>query len=177
MERMRKAAALLAILFVTAVPALAWAGDKKKDPSPPIEESWSAVDETLEAQPPGGRQGRASIYRGDHLIALRCHRDGERNWESLVFGATWFLHPKSHLIFELSVDEGEVIVVEFHRETDYRFSTTNPPRQLIEALGSGNALTIGGPDFDGTPVVVPLKGSRSAIEQAFGYCGYNPLAS
>ena len=176
MERMRKAAALLAILLAATALPVARAEEEKKDPPPPIEESWNAVDETPEAEAPA-RQARASIYRGDHLVALRCHREGDRNWESLVFGATWFLRPKSHLTFELSVDGGEALVVEFQRETDYRFSTTNPPRQLIEALGGGNALTIGGPDFDGTPVVVPLKGSRVALEQAFDYCGYDPLTS
>lgn len=176
MDWKRRATAGLIALLAAATAAPLGAAETEKNPPPPIEDSWSAVDETAEAETPGARQARASIYRGDHLIALRCHRDGERAWESLVFGATWFLHPKSHLTFALSVDEGEAVMVEFHRETDYRFSTMNPPIRLIEALGGGNALTIGGPDFDGTPVVVPLKGSRSAIEAAFGYCGYDPAS-
>lgn len=177
MPRGLKAAACLvaALLLTLSLPAPT--GAAEKETPPPIEESWSAIDETAEARAAGGRQARASIYRGDHLVALRCHRDGERRWESLVVGATWFLHPKSHLTFELSVDEATSVMIEFERETDYRFAATNPPRELIEALSAGNELTIGGPDFDGRPVAIPLKGSRDAIEEAFAYCGYEALAS
>jgi len=150
-----------------AAPALA---------APPIEDSWSYADEAAAAESPGGRQARASIYRGDHLVALRCHSDGQRQWETLVVGATWFHHPKAHLVFELTVDGGEPLVLEFQRETDYRFSVLNPPRPLLRQMGEGTELKIGGPDFAGAPVAVPLKGSRDALVGAFGFCGYDPLS-
>ena len=141
----------------------------------PVEESWSYVDESASAGGEGQTQARASIYRGDHLVAVRCHNGDGRQWESLVIGATWFHHPKAHLVFELSVDAGEPLVLEFQRETDYRFSLPNPPAVLIRRMGEGNELAIGGRDFVGGPMVVPLKGSREALAAAFARCGYDPL--
>lgn len=141
-----------------------------------MEESWSFSDETVAAESPRGRQARAAIHRGDLLVALRCHTDGSRRWESLLVGATWFLHPKAHLVFELSVDAGSPQVLEFRRDTNFRFSLLSPPLALIQALGEGSELTIGGPDFDGGPRTVPLKGSKTAIDGAFGLCGYHPLS-
>lgn len=140
-----------------------------------MEESWSFSDESVAAESPRGRQARAAIYRGDLLIALRCHDDGSRRWESLLVGATWFLHPKAHLVFELSIDAGAPLVLEFQRETNFRFALVSPPVTLIQALGEGGELTIGGRDFDGVPRTVPLKGSKTAIDGAFGLCGYHPL--
>lgn len=159
-------AVVLLLACLPAAPAVA---------APAVEESWSYADEATAAETPGGRQARASIYRGDHLVALRCHSDGQRQWETLVVGATWFHHPKAHLVFELSVDKGQAVVLEFQRETDYRFTVLNPPRPLLRQLGEGSTLAIGGPDFAGEPVQVPLKGSREALDGAFGLCGYDPL--
>ncbi|HKY94225.1 MAG TPA: hypothetical protein VJL84_02925 [Kiloniellales bacterium] len=146
-------------------------------PAADMEESWTFIDETAAAESPLGRQARAAIYRGDLLVALRCHDDGSRRWESFLVGATWFLQPKAHPIFELSVDAGPPVALEFQRETSFRFALINPPRELIQALGAGSQLTIGGPDFDGGPRTIPLKGSKEAIDGAFALCGYDPLAS
>jgi hypothetical protein len=140
-----------------------------------MEESWSFSDESVAAESARGRQARAAIYRGDLLVVLRCHVDGERRWESLLVGATWFLHPKAHLVFELSIDAGAPLVLEFQRETNFRFALVSPPLTLIQALGEGNELTIGGLDFEEGPRSVPLKGSKTAIDGAFGLCGYHPL--
>lgn len=161
-----RAAGLLALLLLLGLPAGA----------AEMEESWSFSDESAAAENPNGRQARAAIHQGDLLVALRCHADGERQWESLLVGATWFLHPKAHLTFELSIDAGPATVLEFHRETNFRFSLVSPPLALIQALGEGSELTIGGPDFDEGPRTVPLKGSKTAIDAAFGLCGYHPLA-
>lgn len=141
-----------------------------------MEESWSFSDESAAAEDPQGRQARAAIYRGDLLVALRCHDNGSRRWETFLVGATWFLKPKAHLVFELSVDQGDPMMLEFQRETDFRFSLAHPPRALIEALDQGSVLTIGGPDFAEAPRSVPLKGSHDAIVGAFRLCGYDPLA-
>lgn len=141
-----------------------------------MEESWSFSDESAAAESGRERQARAGIYRGDLLVALRCHVDGNRRWESLLVGATWFLHPKAHLVFELSIDAGTPLMLEFHRDTNFRFTLASPPLALIQALGEGSELTIGGPDFTGGPRTVPLKGSKTAIDAAFGACGYHPLA-
>lgn len=160
-------ALLCALLLASTLPALA----------ADMEESWTFIDETAAAESPRGKQARAAIYRGDLLVALRCHDDGSRRWESFLVGATWFLQPKAHVTFELSVDAGQPMVLEFQRETNFRFALINPPRQLIEALGTGAELSIGGADFDGGPRAVPLKGSKDAIDGAFALCGYHPLAS
>lgn len=160
-------ALLLCLVLASALPALA----------ADMEESWTYFDETAAAETPEGRQARAAIYRGDLLVALRCHDDGSRRWESFLVGATWFLQPKAHPIFEFSVDGGAPMVLEFQRETNFRFALINPPRALIEALGTGTELTIGGTDFDGGPRSVPLKGSKDAIDAAFALCGYDPLAT
>lgn len=141
-----------------------------------MEESWTFSDETAGSESGPGRQARAAIYRGDLLVALRCHVDGERHWESLLVGATWFLHPKAHLVFELTIDAGTPLMLEFHRETNFRFTLASPPLALIQALGEGSELTISGPDFAGGPRTVPLKGSKTAIDAAFGACGYHPLS-
>lgn len=140
------------------------------------QESWSFVDEQAAAESPGGRQARASIHRGDLLVALRCHVDGTRSWRTLLIGATWFVQPKANLYFTLTVDSGEPTLIRFQRETNYRFSAVEPPPEVIRRLMAGNSLTIGGPDFAGDPVTVPLAGSRAAIEGAFAICGYDPLA-
>jgi len=140
-----------------------------------MEESWSFIDESAAAESPHGHQARAAIYRGDLLLALRCYDDGAQRWESFMVGATWFQQPKAHLTFEISVDARDPLVLEFQRETNFRFSLVNPPDGLIAALGEGSQLTIGGPDFDGGPRTVPLKGSRAAIDGAFAICGYSPL--
>jgi len=160
-------ALVLSLLLAAALPALA----------ADMEESWTYFDESAAAESPQGRQARAAIYRGDLLVALRCHDDGSRRWESFLVGATWFLQPKAHVTFELSVDAGPPLVLEFQRETNFRFALINPPRALIEALGTGTELTIGGADFDGGPRSVPLKGSKDAIDGAFALCGYHPLAT
>ena len=140
-----------------------------------VERAWSYVDERNAAERPGGRQARASIYRGDHLVAVRCYDDGSDRWESLLVGATWFGHPKARLSFTLAVDANPPIALEFRRETDYRFAAGDPPQALLRQLMEGSALTIGGPDFVGDPVTVPLSGSRDALGGAFGLCGYDPL--
>ena len=158
---------VLSLLLAAALPALA----------ADMEESWTYFDESAAAESPQGRQARAAIYRGDLLVALRCHDDGLRRWESFLVGATWFLQPKAHLTFELSVDAGPPLVLEFQRETNFRFALINPPRELIEALGTGTELTIGGADFDGGARSVPLTGSKDAIDGAFALCGYDPLAT
>lgn len=157
----------LCLSLAAALPALA----------ADMEESWTFIDETAAAESPQGKQARAAIYRGDLLVALRCHDDGSRRWESFLVGATWFLQPKAHVTFELTVDAGPPMVLEFQRETNFRFALINPPRQLIEALSTGSELTIGGSDFDGGARAVPLKGSKDAIDGAFALCGYDPLAS
>lgn len=136
-----------------------------------IEERWSATDEQATLEPPGGRQARASIYRGDHLLAVRCHDDGEERWESLLFGATWFGHPRAQLVFDFSVDGKAPISLSFERETDYRF-VGRPSGELLNELMSGSSVTIAGPDFVGKPVEVPLDGSRDALTEAFAFCGY-----
>ena len=139
-----------------------------------VEDSWSYVDERPAAERPGGRQARASIYRGDHLVAVRCYDDGEQRWESLLVGATWFGHPKAKLTFELAVDGQPPITLVFRRETDYRFAG-EPPPQLLRQLMEGSRLTIGGPDFVGDPILLPLTGSRDALAGAFQLCGYDPV--
>jgi len=159
--------ALLLLLLALALPLAA----------AEMEESWSFIDETAEAESPQGRQARAGIYRGDLLVALRCYDDGARRWESFMVGATWFLQPKAHLTFELSIDDGTPMVLEFQRETNFRFAMINPPPSLIQALGEGSHLTLGGADFDGGPRSVPLKGSKAAIDGAFALCGYHPAAA
>ncbi len=140
-----------------------------------IEQSWSFVDERQAAERPGGSQARASIYRGDHLVAVRCHDDKDERWESLLVGATWFGHPKAKLTFSLTVDDGQPLLLDFRRETDYRFAASDPPKALLAQLMDGSTLTIGGEDFIGDPVVIPLAGSREALTQAFSLCGYDPL--
>ena len=140
-----------------------------------IDQSWSFVDEQSAAESPGGRQARASIYRGDHLVAVRCHDDHAERWESLLVGATWFGHPKARLTFTLSVDGRPPIELDFRRETDYRFAASDPPKALLQAMMDGSSLTIGGADFVGDPVVVPLSGSRDALTKAFALCGYDPI--
>jgi len=157
----------LAALLLATPPALA----------AEIEQSWNYVDERSAAERPGGLQARASIYRGDHLVAVRCHDDGAQRWESLLFGATWFGHPKAKLTFTLAVDGNEPVELVFRRETDYRFAAGDPPADLLLQLMDGAMLTIGGPDFVGDPVQVPLDGSRDAVAGAFALCGYNPLAA
>ena len=158
---------LLALLLTAALPALA----------ADMEESWTFIDETAAAESPAGRQARAAIYRGDLLVALRCHDDGTRRWESFLVGATWFMQPKAHPTFEFSIDGGAPLMLEFQRETNFRFALINPPQALIDALTTGSELTIGGADFDGGPRSVPLKGSKDAIDGAFALCGYDPAAN
>lgn len=160
----------LATLFLTVSTALlpARAAD--------LEEQWSYVDEGDAAERPGGKQARASIYRGDHLVAVRCYDDGSERWESLLVGATWFGHPKAKLTFTLAVDGQVPVQLEFRRETDYRFAAGDPPRELLRMLMEGSTLTIGGEDFVGDPIAVPLDGSRDALVGAFGVCGYDPLS-
>jgi len=163
-----KTASLVALLLAALVlPATAARAAE-------VEESWSYVDERPAAERPGGRQARASIYRGDHLVAVRCYDDGEQRWESLLVGATWFGHPKAKLTFELTVDGQTPITLVFRRETDYRFAG-EPPPQLLRQLMEGSRLTIGGPDFVGDPILLPLTGSRDALAGAFRLCGYDPI--
>lgn len=134
------------------------------------------VDETGEDYADADRQARASIYRGDHMLALRCHSDAERSWLTLVFSATWFVKPKEHPRFSLAVDDQNAQELFFERETDYRFVAANPPRELLERLASGVQAQISGPDFEGAPVALPLDGSRTAIDKALLLCGEAPLS-
>ncbi|MEQ8652788.1 MAG: hypothetical protein RIC87_10025 [Kiloniellales bacterium] len=134
------------------------------------------VDETGEDYAAADRQARASIYRGDHMLALRCHSDAERSWLTLVFSATWFVKPKEHPRFSLAVDDQNAQELFFERETDYRFVAADPPRELLERLASGVEAQISGPDFEGSPVALPLDGSRTAIDKALLLCGEAPLS-
>jgi len=141
-----------------------------------IQMRWQMVDETGEDYAASERQARASIYRGDHMLALRCHQNQERSWLTLVFSATWFVKPKEHPRFTLSVDDHQAQELFFERETDYRFVANNPPRELLEELAGGTEAKISGPDFEGTPVQLPLDGSRDAIDEALLLCGQSPLS-
>lgn len=142
-----------------------------------VDRQWRMVDESGQPLAVAERQARASIYRGNHLLALRCHSDGARRWTSLVFSATWFVRPKEHPRFSLAVDEGEAVELDFERETDYRFVALDPPRPLLDALAAGREVTVAGPDYEGRPVALPLDGSRSAIDRAFELCGIQPPAA
>ncbi len=141
-----------------------------------IQMRWHMVDETGEDYAAADRQARASIYRGDHMLALRCHRSNERSWLTLVFSATWFVKPKEHPRFSLSIDDREALELFFERETDYRFVSSNPPRALLEELAGGIEARISGPDYEGAPVALPLDGSRQAIDEALVLCGESPLS-
>ena len=154
-----------AFLLLTSTPAALLAAEA-------VQQQWSAADETSDPLHDSPIQARASIYRGDHLLAVRCHRDGTRQWESLVFSATWFLQPKANPVFTLQVDDQAPVEVTFERLADYHFKATSPPPGLLRALTEGANLTIGGPDFEGEARVIPLEGSREALEAAFAYCGY-----
>lgn len=137
-----------------------------------IEEQWQVTDEAKDPLHESPVQARASIYRGDHLLAVRCHRDGERQWESLVFSATWFLQPKANPVFSFQVDALAPLEVTFERLTAYHFKALSPPPELLVALTEGAELTISGPDYEGEARVVPLNGSREALDGAFSVCGY-----
>ncbi|GAB5469892.1 MAG: hypothetical protein Kilf2KO_29220 [Rhodospirillales bacterium] len=140
-----------------------------------IQLRWQTVDETGEDFAEAERQARASIYRGDHLLAVRCHSDAEKSWLTLVFSATWFVRPKERPRLTLSIDEEPGQELSFERETDYRFVAVDPPRRLLEQLASGSEATVAGPDYEGAPVALPLKGSRRAIDEALALCGSEPL--
>ncbi len=142
-----------------------------------IEVRWEMVDETGADFAVSERQARASIYRGDHLLALRCHSDRGRSWMTLVFSATWFVRPKEHPRFSLTIDNRKGRELFFERETDYRFVATNPPSELLEQLAEGSEAKIAGPDYEGNPVALPLTGSRDAIEGALSLCGIGPQSA
>ncbi len=141
-----------------------------------VEARWEMVDETGADFAISQRQARASIYRGDHLLALRCHSDDERSWLTLVFSATWFVRPKEHPRFSVTIDNKKGRELAFERETDYRFVAINPPPELLEQLAGGIEAKIAGPDYEGNPVALPLTGSRDAIEGALSLCGIGRLA-
>ncbi len=141
-----------------------------------IQLRWQMVDETGEDFAAADRQARASIYRGDHMLALRCHSNGERSWLTLVFSATWFVKPKERPRFSLSIDQQTAQELFFERETDYRFVAADPPRALLERLAGGVQAEISGPDYEGAPVALPLEGSRTAIDKALLLCGEEPLS-
>lgn len=161
-------AVCLALLLVSGLATLAGAAD--------IQMRWQMVDETGEDYAAADRQARASIYRGDHMLALRCHRSKERSWLTLVFSATWFVKPKEHPRFSLAIDDQSAQELFFERETDYRFVAANPPRELLERLAGGVEAEISGPDYEGAPVALPLEGSRTAIDKALLLCGEEPLS-
>jgi len=139
-----------------------------------IDASWRMVDESGQEVAISQTQARASIYRGSHLLALRCHSNPGHRWTSLVISATWFVHPKERPRFTIVVDGDEPFELTFQRETDYRFVSLEPPRALLEDLAAGREATIEGPDYEGRPVVLPLRGSRNAIERALSLCGIDP---
>ncbi|MEO1190585.1 MAG: hypothetical protein AAFY02_02435 [Pseudomonadota bacterium] len=153
---------LLALCLLLSGPGFAKAAE--------VEERWRAVDESGSDLAETEQQARASIYRGDHLLAVRCHRQDEETWLTLVFSATWFVRPKEQPRFSVSVDERAPVELSFQRETDYRFAAADPPRRLLEQLAAGSEATVAGPDYEGTPVALPLNGSRRAINQALTLC-------
>jgi len=140
-----------------------------------VEGTWRFVNEGKTEFAEAQQQGRAYIYRGDHMLALRCHHEGEREWLTLLFSATWFIKPEESLALSFSVDGAPPTEIVFTRETDYRFVAGEPPTALLQALADGSYVTVGGKDYEGPEVVMPLKGSRYAMQQAFGICGFDPL--